>query len=105
MIFSKENAGKIAHGAKSESRRLKKPRVIVGRTYKVRTHFHDTQDWGAIKILEIRRERLGAISDKSIRREGCKSRAEFDDMFYHIHWHHVHRNTHVYVIRFRYVGY
>ena len=104
MIFSKENIQKIARDEKTESRRRKKPRVKVGRVYRMRTHFHDTQHRGSIRILKIYKERLGAISDVSVRREGCKSREEFFRMLYCIHGKHIHRNTHVYVIRFRYEG-
>lgn len=103
MIFKRENALRISRGAKNETRRLKRPRVKAGETYMVRTSFFDTEDWGRIKILGIRRERLGAISEKSARREGCRSREEFLKMFEAINGP-VHHNRKVWVVRFRYVG-
>lgn len=104
MLFKKLNALRISRGAKSESRRLKKPRVKVGKTYLIRTSFFDKEDWGRIKILDVRSERLGAISEKSARREGCNNRGEFFEMFDKINGP-VHRNRKVWVVRFRYIGY
>lgn len=104
MIFTRENVLRIARGAKSETRRLREPRVTVGNTYRLRTSFYSKEDWGRIKVLDKYRERLGAVDERSFRSEGCRCRQAFFEMFDSINGH-VHRNRKVWVVRFRYIGY
>lgn len=104
MFFKIFNAKKSVRGAKTETRKLKKPRVKAGKMYSIRTNRYKREDWGRIKILALYQERLGAITKEGIRREGCKTRQEFDEMFDSINGH-VHRNRKVYVVRYRYIGY
>ena len=75
MIFTKENIELISHGLKTETRRIwKKPHVKVGKTYQCRTsrYAKTPEDSPYIKIIAMRKEKLGEITDDAVRKEGFK---------------------------------
>ena len=76
MIFSPENIELIREGKKTETRRIwKKPHVKVGKTYQCRTsrYAKTPEDSPYIKIIAMRKERLGEITPEAAEREGMDS--------------------------------
>ncbi len=101
MLFEKYHISKIQSGEKTETRRAKKPRVIVGHLYKPHTTFMKKEKAGYIKILKIWKERLGEISNASARKEGCGSREAYFKLFKEINGNADLRRS-IWVVRFKF---
>ena len=81
MLFKKFHIPWIKSGKKTETRRFKKPRVIIGHIYKPKTHFLRKERLGYIKILKVWEEKLGNISPGGVRREGYRTRKDYFNAF------------------------
>jgi hypothetical protein len=104
VIFSLKNIELIQRGLKTQSRRLRWPRVVVGNRYVLRTGFFDREARGSIQVIGVYREHLGDISRHGARREGCRSPAAFLKMFRTLNAKRkVSCRSLVWVVTFRYV--
>lgn len=77
MLFKARFIEPILQGRKTETRRLwKQPMVRAGNTYGARSAYN-ADAFATLKILYVRREKLGSIDSEGIRREGCETLEEF----------------------------
>jgi len=108
LIFGPELARLVMAGLKTETRRLVKgdPETAVcrykeGRTYAVRPE-RTRGSIGRIKILSVRRERLGDIDHAGARLEGFPNVGRYLDYWRTLHGH-VDPDAEVWAIRFELV--
>ena len=82
MLFKKEWVNAVLNGRKSQSIRVKKPRVKIGRSYAVQTSYY-SKSLGRIQIIDVRPCTLGSLTDEDIHAEGWhpKSRRKFEMYF------------------------
>ncbi|MGI0068294.1 MAG: ASCH domain-containing protein [Thermoplasmata archaeon] len=102
MIFTRENIERIRWGEKTETRRVwTRPPVRVGGEYVVRANRFSRARPGDPRILvtDLHQQRLGDMDLAHARREGCRSVADFVDLWTRIHgaWD---SDKVVYVVRF-----
>jgi hypothetical protein len=89
VIFSSGLHVKVLNGTKSETRRLVKPgedrcRYKVGTDYAVQAQ-RGGRAQGRLRILAIERQRVGDITEESVRREGFKTREDFEAAWRELH--------------------
>jgi len=72
MFFSRSNLEKVLRGKKTQTRRLS-DKYQVGYQYNIRTWIYE-KGLARIRITGKRQERLGAISEEDLKREGYDSR-------------------------------
>lgn len=83
-----ENQRKIVKGIKTVTRRIwKVPHVLVGSTYRLRmTRFQkNTDEMPQIRILNIRKEYLGDMTEVEAEKEGCANLSEFQQQWKELH--------------------
>ena len=74
----------VLAGNKTHTRRLKRPRMTVGKSYAVQPG-RNKKSVARIVVTEIHQERLGDISLAGARAEGYGSREEFFESWEKIH--------------------
>jgi hypothetical protein len=78
ILFTPHHVEKIKAGAKTQTRRAwKRPRAKVGAVHLVKTELFSKEHHCKIRILDVRRERLGDISEDDARAEGGYSISEY----------------------------
>ena len=96
--------GLILSGRKTQTRRVwKKPRARVGAVHKAKTALFSRDNFALIRIIGLRRERLGDITLEDVRREGYDTLEEFKAV-----WVRVNKSwdpeLEVYVVSFELAG-
>jgi hypothetical protein len=76
LLFKKEYIPLIKNGSKTATRRLSRPMVRVGGTYRVRVDFFSYLP-ERIRVSRIYRQRLGDMTEDDASREGFASLGEF----------------------------
>lgn len=106
MIFRPHLADLVARGLKTETRRPVKGdapcRYLVGRAYAVQPG-RGKRGIARVRIIDVRRERLGQIHGVTARREGFTTGAAFLDYWRDLYGH-VDEEQRVWAIRFELVG-
>jgi hypothetical protein len=106
MIFQ-HTLDKVLSGQKTQTRRIirpgeQRPRWNVGRVYAVQpSRRHKAV--ARIEITDVRRQRLGEITQEDAQAEGFSDVAEFAQVWTNIHGHY-NPETEVWVVSFRLVG-
>lgn len=78
MIFTKHHIQLIQTGCKTQTRRFwKKPRVKVGKTYKLQTQFFKKENLGSIRIIGLRQKALGSVTQSDARKLGYSSKSAY----------------------------
>lgn len=98
MIFQYTHDLVLA-GRKTQTRRVRPPRVIVGHSYAVQPR-RGHKSLGRITVTGIRQERLGDISKEDAGAEGYQSRQQFFDSWRRIHGS-FDADAEVWVVEFR----
>lgn len=82
MLFKRANLDDVLSGRKTQTLRLKQPRLHVGRTYAVQTSFRSPA-LGRIRILAVRQGTLRGLTRADIDAEGFPGRpaADFERSF------------------------
>ncbi len=96
--------GLILSGRKTQTRRVwKKPRARVGAVHKAKTALFSRDNFALIRIIGLRRERLGDITLEDVRREGYDTLEEFKEVWIRINksWD---PELEVYVVSFELAG-
>lgn len=105
MIFTRDLILKIQRGEKTETRRIwKRPHVRVGGVYSVRRNRFSPvyPPDPKVRVLSMRKERLGLIDEAGSIAEGCAGKSDFISLWTHLHgaWN---PETEVTVVRFEVV--
>ena len=101
LIFTERNIELILQGKKTQTRRIwKRIKVKKGGIYKIRRHIFSKKHYGLIQVTNIRKEKLGDITEEDAKKEGCSSVAEFKKVWKEIYgkWN---PEQEVYVIEFK----
>lgn len=102
MLFKKEFIPFILSGRKTQSRRLKKPKVKAGELCEFRSGRRREDAFALAEILDLRCERLSEISEEDVRAEGMNSKEEFLRKFREI-YKLSEEDPEVWVVKFRVV--
>ena len=103
ILFKPEHVPMILAGRKTQTRRTwDKPRVKVGRIYQCRTSYYG-KPFARVRVTELRRERLGDISDADVYAEGYDSREALADVWRRIHGKNPDPAQEVWVVTFEIV--
>lgn len=82
ITFSHFLVEDILSGRKTQTRRLGKKRWNVGSIHKVtRDRFNPNAVFGKVRILDVRQERIGDITEEDARAEGFDNRKTFLRIF------------------------
>jgi len=102
ILFKPEHVHPILEGRKTETRRLGKKRWNVDAIHQCRTRLFG-QPFAKVRILEVRREPLGALNNDDARAEGYESREAYREVWERIYgsWD---ANQLVWVVRFELVS-
>jgi hypothetical protein len=77
ISFKPEHVKPILEDRKTQTRRLGKKRWNTGAIHQCRTRLFDGEPFARVRIMSVRRERLGDISRGDIAREGYATRADY----------------------------
>jgi hypothetical protein len=83
-LFKKHLLNKVLDGSKTQTRRIHRRPLKVGRSYGVRCRRYEPSV-AHIKILRASQERLGAISPEDAKKEGFETSEEFRKAWIEIH--------------------
>ncbi|MBD3205880.1 ASCH domain-containing protein [Candidatus Bathyarchaeota archaeon] len=75
LLFRKKHLEKILEGEKTQTRRIRKPRVKTGSMYRLRRGYYPIPE--LIEIEEIFQQKLGEITPEEVLKEGFNSFEEF----------------------------
>lgn len=101
LLFKPEFVEPILRGVKTETRRRwKQPLVKPGLTYWAATGLRREDRFAVLKIVYVRKQRLGDMTEDDARKEGCRSLEEFKRVWRRVygHWD---PSEEVYVIGFK----
>ena len=76
LLFKKQFITKIREGTKTQTRRLKQPRLKIGRKYSLRENYQTILP-DKILITDIYPQYLGDITPEDVKREGFTEKTEF----------------------------
>ncbi len=85
ILFKKEHVPMILSGRKTQTRRMGKKRWNVGAIHQVKTGFKKDDQFGSVRILNVREEQLKHITEESARAEGYDSVSDYMDIFMKIY--------------------
>ena len=81
MLFKPDSLQDVLNARKTQTVRLKQPRLRIGKTYAVQTSFRSPSQ-GRIRITGLRRGTLRALDDADLAGEGWAGRrADFEQYF------------------------
>jgi hypothetical protein len=82
ILFKPYHVEEIIAGRKTQTRRIwKRPRAKVGAVHLVKTELFSKEYHCKIRIIDVRRERLGNISEDDARAEGGYTVAEYIEVW------------------------
>lgn len=104
ILFTPNHVEMIKAGEKTQTRRIwKRPRAKVGAVHLVKTELFSKEHHCKIRILDVRLEPLGAVSEEDARAEGGYTVAEYIEV-----WREINGDFDpdqlVYVVDFEVVG-
>ena len=100
MLFKPEHVGLILSGRMTQISKLwGKPMAKVGSIHKAKTVLFSNDYFASVIITDLRREKLGAMTDEDAMREGYDDLQSYRDAWKKLngHWE---PNRVVYVVRF-----
>jgi hypothetical protein len=101
LLFKTQFLPKIREGKKTQTRRLKQPRLKIGRSYHITKKYNTTKP-EKVKILNIFQQKLGEISEEEINKEGFNTKQEFIKAWKAIYGNYDPEAT-IWVIEFQYL--
>lgn len=101
LLFKKQFINKIKEGTKTQTRRLKQPRLKIGKKYSLRENYHTALP-DKILITDIYPQYLGDITLEDVRREGFTKETEFKKVWADIYGEY-DPDVFIWVIEFQYI--
>ncbi len=101
LLFRKQLITKIREGQKTQTRRLKKPNLTLGKIYHLRKNYHSVLP-DKIKIIDIFQQNLGDISVVDIQKEGYNTQQEFIEAWKDIYGIY-QPDDYIWVVEFQYI--
>jgi hypothetical protein len=102
LLFKRLFISKIREGFKTQTRRLKKPRLTLGKIYNLRENYKSVLP-DKILITDLFQQFLGEISQEDIHKEGFESKQQFIEVWTEIYGYY-DPNDLIWVIEFQYIG-
>lgn len=102
LLFKKQFLSKIRENKKTQTRRLKQPRIKIGKTYHLRSSYQKVLP-EKILITDIFQQFLGEINLEDIHKEGFESHNEFIKAWREIYGSYNPEEL-IWVVEFQYVG-
>lgn len=85
ILFKQEHVAPILADTKTQTRRTGKLRWKVGAIRQAKTSYKKDSEFARLRILAVRQERLGDISEADAVAEGYASIADYQDIFRRIY--------------------
>lgn len=85
ILFKQEHVPMILAGTKTQTRRTGRRRWKVGSIRQAKTSYRKDSEFAQLRILAIREERLGDISEADAVAEGYANIAEYQEVFRQIY--------------------
>ncbi|MCW4011935.1 MAG: ASCH domain-containing protein [Candidatus Bathyarchaeota archaeon] len=101
LLFKRQFINKIRSGAKTQTRRLKQPRLKIGKKYNLRENYRTTLP-DKIFIVDIYQQYLGDITLDEVKREGFKTKTEFINIWTEIYGEY-DPEMYIWVVEFQYI--
>jgi hypothetical protein len=102
LLFKNQFLSKIRENKKTQTRRLKQPRIKIGKTYNLRSSYTRVLP-EKILITDIFQQYLGEISLEDIHKEGFEDLNEFIQVWREIYGNYDPEEI-IWVVEFQYVG-
>ena len=102
LLFKRQFISKIREGIKTQTRRLKQPRLKIDKTYQLRENYRTVLP-DKIHVTDIFQQYLGEITQEDIKKEGFKTMEEFIRVWTDIYGY-FDPNEFIWVIEFQYIG-
>jgi hypothetical protein len=102
LFFKRQFISKIREGAKTQTRRLKQPKLSIGKAYHLRENYRSTLP-EQIMITDIFQQFLGDISQEEVLKEGLSSEQDFIDTWTEIYGYYDPAEV-IWVVEFQYIG-
>src|SRR3989344_8802742 len=103
MIFSERSIALIMAGKKTQTTRLKEPRVKVGGIYSIKRNWFRKENFGRIRVISKEQTTLKRFSASDLKREGYKNLATFKEALEKINRTKISLNRIVWKVVFEYI--
>lgn len=101
LLFKRQFITKIRKGTKTQTRRLKQPRLKIGKKYSLRENYKTTLP-DKILITDIYQQYLGDITPEDVKKEGFTTKKEFKEIWTDIYGEYA-PEMYIWVVEFRYI--
>ena len=101
LFFKRQFISKIREGAKTQTRRLKQPKLTIGKTYYLRENYRSTLP-EQIMVTDIFQQFLGDISPEEAQKEGLTTEQNFIDTWTEIYGYYDPAEL-IWVVEFQYI--
>jgi hypothetical protein len=102
LLFKRQFIKLIRDGTKTQTRRLKPPKVKIGKTYYLKQSYRGhLQD--KILILDVFQQTLGSLTEKDACNEGFSSILDFNQAWTDIYGSY-DPHAYIWVVEFQYIG-
>ncbi len=102
LFFKRQFISKIREGSKTQTRRLKQPKLSIGKEYCIRENYKSTLP-DQIMIIDIFQQFLGEVSPEEVRKEGLASEQDFIEIWTEIYGYYDPAEI-IWVVEFEYIG-
>ena len=102
LLFKRQFISKIREGTKTQTRRLKQPKLRIGKAYCLRSSYRSVLP-EKILITDIFQQFLGEITMEDIQKEGFHTEDEFIEIWREIYGSYKADEL-IWVVEFQYLG-
>ena len=102
LLFKRQFISKIREGTKTQTRRLKQPKLRIGKAYFLRSSYRSVLP-EKIQVTDIFQQFLGEITMEDIQKEGFHTEDEFIEIWREIYGSYKADEL-IWVVEFQYLG-